>query len=565
MKLDGKLIRSECLPRHGAALALIFAVMLPSFYWVLNDHHIWPWDPSWYGEVSVDLWFQLGRRFSRWAPEMFVAFGSKAPGIAWLGQFFVPLGRAMGSVESGLLLSIVAVQLGSLFFAWKIVEALAPGRRLLCVACVLVFASAPLFVAMSHQYFAEPLQLFGVTYFYFLAATGHGMRRVALLGNLLLATSIALLAKITSPIYCGLPGLIVLYDLFQLRKSEHITSPKRARWGWVLMSAGVILCVACGIWYLRNFPALRETLKRQTSLEFTLNYGRPGTFFEKLRYWLHAMQWNFQLPSVIVGQLLLVGAGLALARFRRAHDNLKPDEGAGWRFDLLAICSVIHILTVLSLCSLNYNEENRYLLPLLPAIATVNIWLVSKIRQSWLLAGVILLLAFQWVAVCSQALGWGSLGGRNCAWLVPLERDRKPANELIRIVRRTSNLVGKARQSIVGVELPWLSAGTLSFFSAKDRLETRHRCYYSSLGFAAKDLDMAWQRMKDLNPGYFISVEETAQSASPDFLNAISIPALRRIRDDPDFVPEPFTSDLKIVLFRRKAESSPEIPKAPAQ
>jgi hypothetical protein len=523
----------------------------------VNDHHVWPWDPAWYGEVSVDLWFQLGRRFSKWAPAMVAAFGSKAPGIAWLGQLFVPLGQAMGSIEAGLLCSVLAAQIGSLFFAWRIAEQFAPGRKLIACASILIFASAPLFVSMSHQYFVEPLQLFGITYFYLLAATGHIMRRPTLLGNLLLATAISLLAKMTSPIYCALPGLIATYTLFQSPKSRIGASSKEADWGWLLVLAGVVLCVACGTWYARNLRALRETLNLQTSLEFTLNYGRPGTFLEKLSYWLHALQWNFQLPLVIVGQLILVGAGVALTRIRGGDDRMKRRETGEWRFNLLTICSVIHILAVLSLCSLNYNEENRYLLPLLPAIATVNIWFICKIRQPWLLAGVIMLLSFQWIAVCSQALGWGRLGGRNCSWLIPLDRDRNPADEIARIVHHTANLVGKSRYNIVGVELPWLSAGTLSFFAAKEKLKTRRRCYYSSLGYAARDLDLAWKRMSDMKPGYFISLEETAQPTNPDFLNLISIVALRRIRDDPDFAPEPFTSDLGVVLFRRKAEDSP--------
>jgi len=563
MKIEHRCLRWETWLRNKWLAVVIFAVTLPSFYWIVNDRHVWPWDPAWYGEVSVDLWFKFGH-FSKWGPAMLSAFGTKAPGIAWFGQFFVPLGRAMGSIETGLLCSVLAAQIGSLVLASKIAEEFAPGRRLVACVSVLVFASAPLFVAMSHQYFVEPLQLFGVAYFYFLAARGHRMQRVTLLGNLLIATSIALLAKSTSPIYCALPGLIATHALFLKREPGVEASPKGVFLGWICVSAGLILCAVCATFYLKHLQELRGYVSIAMNLEFTANYGRRGTFLQKLPFWLHALHWDFESSWVIAGQLILFGVGMGVSKMRADRQNVL-DEARRTRLNLLAISSVIHILTVISLCSLNYSEEIRYLLPLLPAIAVVNIWLVCRIRQPWLVAGVVLLLSFQWIAVCSQALGWGQFGGRNCFWLLPFDRDRKPATEIVRIVRHTANLAGSPRINIVGIELPWLNGNTLSFYSAKEKLITHQRCDYVSLGYAAKDLNAAWGRMIELKPGYFISLEEAAQLANPDFLNVISVAALRRIRDDPDFVPEPFASDLNVVLFRRKIKAPASGSGAPAQ
>jgi hypothetical protein len=556
--------RFHGLAKYWAVLVVLI-VMFPSFYWIVNDHHAWLWDQSWYGEVSVDLWFKLSHHLSQWFPAMATAFGSKSPGIAWLGQLFVPIGRVIGSVDLGLLLSVVATQIGSIVLFYKAVKELAPGRPLVAAAGILLFACAPLFLAMSHQYVAEALQLFGVTYFYFLAATGHGMRRMTLLGNLLLATAIALLAKVTSPIYCLLPGLIVTYTFFQKPDAKEKVYPKDARWGWLWLVAGVILCVGCATWYLKNLPAMRQTLKLQTSLEFTLDYGRAGTFFEKLNYWLHAMLSSFQFPWVIVGQLLLVGVGVALPRIVGGNGT-KPRESGQWRFDLLAICSVIHVAAVVCLCSTNYNEETRYLLPLLPAIATINIWLISKIRQPWLLSAVIVLLSAQWICVCSQALGLAHFDHKICSyWVIPMDRDRKQAREVVRIVQHTAPADGISRYNIVGIELPWLNANTLSFFAAKEELKTGSRNYYTGLGYGAKELDPAWKRMSDLKIEHFISLEEAEQPANPNFLNLISIPALRRIRDDPEFVSEPFKSTMGVVLFGRKPAGTPTTSAAPAQ
>lgn len=557
MKIEAKADRFQGLARYWA-VPVILLVMLPSLCWIANDHHPWPWDQAWYGEVSVDLWFKLSHHISQWVPAMATAFGSKAPGIAWLGQLFVPIGRLVGSIETGLLLSLIAAQIGSITLFYKLVREFVPERPLVAAAGILLFACAPLFVGMSHQYVVEALQLFGVTYFYFLAATGHRMQRLTLLGNLLLATAVALLAKVTSPIYCFLPGLIAAYAFFQKRDSTTEVSPKGARWGWLWLIAGVVLCLGCAMWYVRNLAAMRETLKLQTSLEFTLNYGRAGTFFEKLNYWLGALRSSFQFPWVIIGQLILIIDGITLGIILWKAQKLEPRAAGQWRFDLLTICSVVHLLAVLCICSTNYNEDNRYLLPLLPALATANIWLISKIRRTWALVVVIALFSAQWICVCAQAFGLAHIDNRICSyWVTPLNKDRKEAREVVRIVQHTAPSDGISRYNIVGIELPWLNANTLSFFAAKEELKSGSRNYYTGLGYAAKDLDPAWKRMNDLKIEYFISLEETDQPKDPNFLNLISIAALRRIRDDPSFVSEPFSSDLGVVLFRRKSNTPP--------
>jgi len=552
------------LLRENWAVVLILIVTLPSFIWMMKDHHVWTSDAASYGEASVELWFKFSHHFLEWFAAMATVFGSRAPGIAWLGQFFVPIGGAAGSIEAGLLCAILTAQIGSIALFYKAVREFAPGRRLVAVAGILLFAGAPLFVAMSHQYFPEPFQLFGVTYFFFLAVTGHKMRRIKLMGHLLLATAIALLANINAPVYCALPGLMATYGLMRRRNSEHEAAQKRALWEWVGLFGGMVLCVACATWYVRNLPALREALKLRTFLEFTTNYGRP-TFHGKLSDWLSALQSSFELRWVIFGQVLLVGSGVALARIL-GEGGMKPRESGSGRLNLLTICSLIQILVVLALSSLNHNEDTRYFLPLLPAIATINIWFVCKIRQPRLLAGVIAILSCQWAVVYSHALGWGSLDSRSCSyWLIPFDKNREPENEMARLVRQTSNTEDRVRYNMVGVESPWLNANSLSFYAAKQELKTRGRCYYTSVGDGSRDLDLTWKRLSDLKVEYFISLEEEAQPEDWNSVDPISNQALRRIRKDPEFISVPFESGMGVVLFRRKAASPPTNTGAPAQ
>ena len=53
------------VPSHATGLRRLVPVLvavvlvLPSVVWIAIDRSIWPWDPSWYGEVSIDLWATL--------------------------------------------------------------------------------------------------------------------------------------------------------------------------------------------------------------------------------------------------------------------------------------------------------------------------------------------------------------------------------------------------------------------------------------------------------------------------------------------------------------------------
>jgi hypothetical protein len=95
--------------RVGFAGLPVLAV-LPSLAWIAVDQRVWFWDQAYYGEVSVILYDTLRHRPLDWPNHLLSAFDSRAPGIAWFGQLFVPLGQALNSVEIGLLLLIVMVQ-----------------------------------------------------------------------------------------------------------------------------------------------------------------------------------------------------------------------------------------------------------------------------------------------------------------------------------------------------------------------------------------------------------------------------------------------------------------------
>src|SRR3954453_10493111 len=90
----------------GSALAVLVVVGagLVNVVWALTDRSVFAWDQALYAKATVDLFRILLTSPSAWPDAMLRVFGSRAPAIAWLGQFFVPIGVAAGSIDFALLL-----------------------------------------------------------------------------------------------------------------------------------------------------------------------------------------------------------------------------------------------------------------------------------------------------------------------------------------------------------------------------------------------------------------------------------------------------------------------------
>ena len=79
----------------------------PSLIWIALDKSVWMWDEAIYGKGSVELFYTLSHSPKRWLRLMLNILHEQAPGVSWLGHFFVPLGYLLGSIDVSLLLSIL--------------------------------------------------------------------------------------------------------------------------------------------------------------------------------------------------------------------------------------------------------------------------------------------------------------------------------------------------------------------------------------------------------------------------------------------------------------------------
>jgi hypothetical protein len=153
------------------------------------------------------------------------------------------------------------------------------------------------------------------------------------------------------------------------------------------------------------------------------------------------------------------------------------------------------------------------------------------------------------ITVHRIALGAAGTASEQGEWLGTPHEDRSRYNQMERIVAMTSTKPG---YNIVGVEEPWLNANTASFFAVKRSLDTGVRSYYTSLGYAEKNVATAVKRVEDFKIMFYITLEERSQTVPPNFINIVSLPMLKHISEDPTFHPVPLASADGVLIFQHK-------------
>lgn len=533
---------------------ILLSFTIPNIVWITLDQRVWPWDQAWYGQVSVELFYRLIHSRSGWFQEMISAFGTKAPGTAWLGQFFVPIGQIIGSIDTGLLLSIVATQ----FILWLLIYHTIlklTDSRLISMICCTFAASAPLSVALTHQYFVEPLQTLSVAWVILIMAFAPKWESKTIALNLISATSLGMLAKITFPLYTFIPILVDVYYIYRNRKISKNRDQIDRKSSFFLVSLApyistVLLVSGLLLWYGKNFQSVLSFSILASSGEASFLYGSKADFLYKIQYWLSASQKSFFTPTSVICLLTLFIYILAksIYGFKKKFNHIKLDY-----FDVMNIVAIVEIGLILVAFSFQVNQENRYLLPLLPYLALLIAWILKRTRQKLLVFFTGFVLVLQLLTVQSQALGITPEDPNLSSWLYPIDRISTNKQLLSKLVDTTcKNETEKDRYNIIGLELPWFNANSAAYFSAQQQLKKDFRCYYTSLGYAEKDTEKAWARLFDLNINYFATLQPRSQAETANPLNLVSLPILERIQSSPKFTREIFVDDQSHVLLYKK-------------
>jgi hypothetical protein len=499
----------ERLPKNGllTGISLCLVVALPSLIWVFIDKSPYGGDQSHYASATLELYRSWMLSPWLWAKAMVNSIGFKAPGIVWLGQWFVPLGSVLGSVDKALLLSVVATQTITLLLVFKTLWTLSQRSNLVSLIGCLFLAVGPLFQYLSHQYLVEPLQLMAVAWYALIMSHASRWHRAFTLAQLVIVTAVAMLAKTSTPLYCIGPASIVLGFVLGIW-------PSKPSWGWkhpstvLALSAAIPLSIGTGCWYYQNILPVIHHVAAASTGPVAAVWGKEDTFFNSFVYWLDTMrQFFFLTPSLILGALI-VAAGLVCYMVRPC-----------WRQNYFTLCcavAVLQILFVLTVFSFASNRQPRYLLALLPYVVLIIGWGISHIGKPIVLilaAGVLISI---WAVTAGYSLHIFDLNSRAFSPAFRVNKNTRQAAILLEIVARTcADTSLTPYYNIVAIDPSlkgdWLAPVPADYVAAREYLHSLGGapCSFGYLGdsFFGNDADNSWKSILAKRPRYIVATD----------------------------------------------------------
>ena len=563
--VSGDTVKTEESSANSFAGGLIFCLLLalPSFLWITLDNGIWWWDQSSYGSATVRLWSSLvgASGTSDYFNVFLDSVGfSKAPGIALVGQFFVPLGQAIGSIDLALLASIVLESFLVLLMVFEIGRRLKPQNRFLPFVGCLALASTPLFYNLSRNYLVEMLQLFSVTYFYWLLVSFDRRERSENAGHLMIATSMALFAKVSTPLYCVVPGAVVLFRL--LKGGFNAIFPESNK-SFALWGLGVFSLAFTGIWYGYNYQHVAHLAHGTSIGQIAELYGQKAPVLEKLRIWLDILHVHLVMPLFKpFSPWLFLGAPLVYCLFKAFEKDRLFLKRVFIENSCLGLVAIAQALIVVTVLVTSIAEDPRYAFGLFPSLVVVLLSFSSQIRSSIFAGACLLLFGAQFMFLNLESFGYFADSEKKSNVVEVIQDEKLEKKEL----RRLSELLSPYQESgytiILGVSYHWLNVNTANYTSEKNVLARGGKADLKPVKFRSWTLannskEVLGVLRGGVIPKYvFVTLESERLSEETDapFANKINKQALNLVKKRGQKLRH--DSDLGIVAY--KVEDSPE-------
>ena len=522
-------------------------VVLPSVVWVLMDQTAWAWDQAWYGKYSVDLFSALVHSPSEWPSTMLEVFVGRPPGIAWVGQFFVPAGMLIGSIDSGLLLSIVAAQAFGVMMMTRAVWELSSRRFRSVIIGLIVMASSPLFIALSHYYLVETMQTAAVCWFVLIMALSPRWSRLRTMSQLGLATSYAMLAKASSPLYCVGPGLVALYVVVRSQRKD---DSRETMTTVVMATSAVCLGLATATWYYLNYQAVLAHMAMSASGRVAELYFEQEPFLTNLKLRLLAIRADFFASFAAIAAIGCTLAAVVVSIVKGA-----PAEK---RLTLATQVALLQIVTTLAVLSVNSNRDDRYMLPLLPYFVLVICWAVERLNLRVVTVAVIVAFTYQGVNAHLAAFGVVRRAPDAPEWLNPVNTNSGNVALLNALVSATcAEKTAQFYWNAVGVQLLWLNPPAVAYAAAK-QFGPRNalHCDYAAIGYYESDKDQAWRELMGRQITYYITVDPDVHKAPETLagqtINSLNEPILQMIERSGLFELQQTAADFHgVLVFKR--------------
>jgi len=533
----------------------IALLLLPSLVWVLVDKRVWPWDPAHYGYWTLQLALEWDKGLAAGLELNRHALKMMPPLLVWLGQLVLPLRHLIGSIDVTLMLVILSAGAGILALVYRLGRALGAGR-LGAIAAVTVVGGGQLFIGLSHYYMTELVQSFAAALSVAIAwrcERRSAMRNAALV---IVMIACAFLAKISSANF-------VLPALFYMAVALTATwgAPRRpvTRGDLGLMALAVFLMTLTVIWYVANWHGATDHLFQATVGDAAKHYGAPVVFVTKLLYWIEALgrALSFYRIVPVFLAIFVIGALIRAARdaFRQSPLVRRAVE-SGSLFGFYLAGTVV---ATVGAYSLQINEDQRFLVSLLPLIGSLVAWSIAVYESSvetavsgpqvrrklpWALA-VLALGAINAVLIHASALGLMAPAGY--FYLVPPNRVPDVDKALTRMVAATCRADSDAHPAVIAVSYAELNSNTANYYARKHELATGMRCIYWQM--PQDDVQTSLEWIKSINARYVVTIGPAFQRP-PNFVNTISNDMAARLASDSSFelLPDP---DTQFLIYRR--------------
>jgi hypothetical protein len=521
---------------------LLFSLIIPTIIWDSINKSIWKWDQSWYGEVSISLYYNATHSFSNWLPSMLNAFGIKAPGIAWLAQFFVPIGYYIG-FDRGLLLLIVITDLLILFFSYKINLLITCDNNIAFIGSLFI-ASTPLFVGLSHQFLVEPLQLLAVVLIIFVLSKKDKWSKYDQIIGLVITISFSMLIKISSPIYLLIPAILIIYNIIN-SPSENIKQYfLNKKSNIIIYLIGLIMLLSAAWWYVINGKNSFEFAQSSASGRISLLYGTRLPFINKLIFWIHSFLTGF----FVYGILIVLGAVVLLGLFTFYNNKLYLTNA---NINYYITMSIVSIGAGLVAFAFQVNNDDRFLLPFLIYLSILLCCLLCYIKSALIRNVILSILLIQYCVINGYSLGVIKIKTRNFSnWVIPVSLDGSVKAKTKAIIKYTCTTRTQGRYNIVAVDYCWLNGNSLNYYCRQYQLETGFLCNYTFLGWAETDERKAWNRIIAIKPVYFIFPSHLVSDPGEIPFNAVSAKIIEKVKNSDLFEKDDRAKISQIQLYR---------------
>jgi hypothetical protein len=425
------------------------------------------------------------------------AFGAKPPAIAWFGQFFVPLRHALGGYSAALLLSVVVCQALTVWLLFLALERL--GGRRAGIVGALGLGSAPLFIAMSHQYFAEPIQTVSTGWILLILASAAAWRPALVVAQIPGAIALGLLSKLSAPLYMVAPTAGAVLLAFRFRK--RVFEGKAHRDVAVVVSTGIstVLSIGAASWYSVNLHTAIDHA-RAASANNGL-YGVNRGFAIQFKRWLSHLRDVSFLPHL--GLITIALAVVALIVAAKETQRLAILDSRV----IVGLASAISIVLVLATFASQPNEDLRYLLPVIPYTAMLLGLAATAPRTSLFSTAIAAVFGIQFASGTLQSFATSHPSSMISPLIDAPTQKTAFARNLDAIVDQTCTPSSSDKINMVGVEYPWLNENTLEMLAAERFAESGRYCYYTTLGYATTSPNAAWRRVIQFMPPFYISLD----------------------------------------------------------